>query len=338
MSSTTGVQNLLVNVFRPVYTYDPTTTLFTPKLELSNIDTYSGNTISIFRADIGDAGNNVYVGSNAGNPFTTLRACSNVTAVGYGAGSNISNVSNSTYIGYYAGNGAQTASNVVAIGANANGNGVSNVYVGSGTGGVGVGNSNVFLGAGTVGSGSGSILIGTGLTDASVSSVFKLGSTYLTGNISTKWLGVGSTSPIDSNSKFDVSGNVYVYGQQGINRSPERTLDLNGNFRAADAFGTLDFSNGSFTVTAAFKRTLGSTAITQPIIQYGKESGSGGSGSVTVTLPVAYSDTTYVAQATMQNTDPAEMAVSITSSNQFTIYWANGSGGSHQLAWTTFGT
>jgi hypothetical protein len=247
MSSTTNVQNLLVNVFRPVYTYDSTATTFTPKLELSNIDTYSGNTVSVFTAAVGDANSNVYVGSNAGNPYTTLKASRNVTAVGYGAGSNISNVSNATYVGYYAGAGALDASNVVAIGANTNGNGISNVYVGAGTG--SGGNSNVFVGAGTTGTGSGSILIGPGLSDASTNSVFKLGQTYLTGNLSTKWLGLGTTSPYDVNNKMDISGNLYVLGQQGINMVPIRTLDVNGNFRASDASGTLDFVNG---VTSSF--------------------------------------------------------------------------------------
>lgn len=247
MSSTTNVQNFLVNVFRPVYTYDPTTTLFTPKLELSNIDTYSGNTVSVFTAAVGDSNSNVYVGSNAGNPYTTTKLCSNVTAVGYGAGSNISNVSNSTYVGFNAGNGALTASNVVAIGASANGNGISNVYVGTGSG--GGGNSNVFLGAGTTGTASGSILIGPGLSDGSTNAVFKLGQGYLTGDMSTKWLGLGRTTPYDVNNKLDVSGNVYVFGQQGINMVPVRTLDVNGNFRAADANGTIDFNLGNLSVS-----------------------------------------------------------------------------------------
>jgi hypothetical protein len=245
MSSTTNVQNLLVNIFRPIYAYDGTTTLFTPRIGMSNIDSYTGNTVVVLTAAVGDSNSNVYVGVNAGNPYSTPKSCRGVTAIGYEAGSNIFNVSNSTYLGLKAGANAQSASNVVAIGANTTGNGTSNVYVGTGTGVIsGIGNSNVFIGAGITGTGSGSILIGTGLTDGSANSVFKLGSSYLTGNMSTKWLGIGTTSPIDPNSRLDVSGNVYVLGQQGINMVPVRTLDVNGNFRASDAFGTLDFSNG----------------------------------------------------------------------------------------------
>jgi hypothetical protein len=242
MSSTSNVQNFLVNVFRPVYTYDPTTTTFTPKLELSNIDTYSGNTISIFTAAVGDSNNNVYVGSNAGNSYTTTKLSRNVTAVGYAAGSNISNVSNSVFLGYNAGAGAASVSNNVAIGDNASGNGSSNVRIGSSN--LGTGNGNVSIGAGTSSSTySNTVLLGPGIT-ATQDSQFKVGTSYLTGNSSTKWLGIGTTTPYDANNKLDVSGNLYVFGQQGINMVPIRTLDVNGNFRASDAFGTLDFSNG----------------------------------------------------------------------------------------------
>jgi hypothetical protein len=227
MSSTTGVQNLLVNVFRPVYVYDPVTTLFTPKLEVSNIDNYSGNTISVFTAAVGDANSNVYVGSNAGNSYTNLRACSNVTAIGYGAGSNISNVSNSTYLGLYAGAGAAGASAVIGIGTSTGGNGTSNIFIGNGTS--ATGNSN--------------ILIGHGIT--ATSNVLRLGSTVY-GNLSTKWIGIGSPTPNDANNRLDVSGNTYILGQVGINITPgTRTLDVNGDFRASDASGnTLDFNDG----------------------------------------------------------------------------------------------
>jgi hypothetical protein len=263
MSSTSGVQNFLVNVFRPVYRYEippgGSTSLFTPKLELSNIDNYSGNTVTVFTASVGDGSNNCYVGKTAGNDYTTIKACSNVTAVGVGAGSNISNVSNSTFLGFGAGAAAAGATSNVAIGTNTNGNGTSNVYVGAGTG--SAGSSNVFLGAGVTGTGSGSILIGPGLSDASTNSLFKLGTTYLTGNLSTKWLGLGTLAPFDSNNKLDVSGNLYVFGQQGINRVPTRTLDVNGDFRASDANGTLDFTNGVTSSSNGFASARGTIAV-----------------------------------------------------------------------------
>ena len=268
MSSTTGVQNLLVNVFRPVYTYDATTTLFTPKVELSNIDTYSGNTIAVFTAAVGDSNNNVYVGSNAGNPFTTTKLCRNVAAFGYGAGSNISNVSNAVYIGFNAGASAVSASNVVAVGANTIGDGTSNVYVGAGTG--GTGNFNIFVGTSNTGSGSNNILIGQEISNGSSNNTFRLGSSYLYGNMSTKWLGLGTTSPNDVNNKLDVSGNMYVFGQMGINRTPVRTMDINGDFRSADANGTLDFNNGVTTSSGGLGSLRGSITVSGGAVTIGQ--------------------------------------------------------------------
>ena len=256
MSSTSGVQNLLVNVFRPVYTYDVTTTLFTPKLQMLNIDNYSGNTISVFTAAVGDANSNVYVGSNAGNPYTTLRGSREVTAVGVSAGAGNSNVSNSVFLGYNAGAGASTASNNVSIGDNTTGNGTSNVRIGSAS--VGAGSNNTVIGASTDTSGnSGTILIGPNIT-ATANNQFRVGSNYLYGDISNKWLGVGTSSPYDVNDKMDISGNLYVLGQVGINVAPgQRTLDVNGNFRASDAFGTLDFSNGVTSSSNGFASRTG---------------------------------------------------------------------------------
>ena len=260
MSSTTGTQNLLVNVFRPVYTYDATTTLFTPKLELSNIDNYSGNTISVFTAAVGDANSNVYVGSNAGNPYTTLKACRYVSAFGFSAAAGISNVSNSVFLGYNAGAGASTSSNNVSVGDNTTGNGSFNVRIGSGS--VGTGDNNTVVGGATSTSTySNCVLLGPGIT-ATANNQFRVGSNYLYGNISNKWLGVGTSTPYDSSNKMDISGNLYVLGQVGINIGPgQRTLDVNGNFRASDAYGTLDFSNGVTSSSNGFASVQGTTTV-----------------------------------------------------------------------------
>lgn len=263
MSSTTGIQNLLVNVFRPVYSYEipvgGSTQVFVPKLEVSNIDTYSGNTVSVFTAAIGDANSNVYVGSNAGNSFTTTKLCRNVTAVGFSAGSNISNVSNSTYVGFNAGAGAVSASNVVAIGANAIGDGTNNVYVGAGTG--STGSSNIYIGTSNTGLGSGNILIGQGISVGSSNNTLRIGDNLVYGDLAGKWIGIGTPTPNDANNKFDVSGNMYVLGQIGVNRVPVRTVDVNGNFRASDASGTIDFNQGDLQSTGGYYSTRGTTSI-----------------------------------------------------------------------------
>ena len=234
-----------MNVFRPVYTYDTITSNFTPKLELSNIDAYSGNTISVFTAAVGDSAFNVYVGSNAGNAYTAIRSCSNNTALGFNAGNLISNVLNSTYLGFNAGAGANTASNVIGIGANAGGNGTSNIFVGNSTG----------------STGSNNILIGHGIAAGSSNNLFQIGSTIY-GNLSNNWIGIGRSTPYDSNDRLDVSGNSFLGGQVGVQRIPVRTVDVNGDFRASDASGNiLDFSGGLTTSTGGLGSLRGSVTV-----------------------------------------------------------------------------
>jgi hypothetical protein len=268
MSSSANAQNLLVNVFRPVYTYDVANTLFIPKLEMSNIDTYSGNSVSVFTAAVGDANSNVYVGSNAGNSYTTLNACRFVSAFGYGAAAGISNVSNSTFLGYNAGAGAAGVTSNVIIGDNAQGNGSSNVRIGSSN--TGTGSSNVSIGtSSSTSTYSNCILLGRGIT-ATENNQFRVGASYLWGNQSNKWVGIGVPTSTDlSFNALDVSGNVCIDGQLGINNIPVRTLDVNGNFRAADAFGTLDFSNGVTSSSNGFSSIRGTTAVSGTITTIG---------------------------------------------------------------------
>ena len=76
----------------------------------------------------------------------------------------------------------------------------------------------------------------------------------------------------------------------------------------------------------------------QPIIQYGTETGGGTSGSVTISLPVAYtSATSYVAMVSMEDSTPAKMSVTRDSDSQITIYWDEAASGSLTLCWQTSG-
>ena len=238
--NTTGIQNYLSNVFHPVYTYDTTSSNFVAKLEVSNIDNYSGNTISVFTAAVGDSNSNVYVGSNAGNAYNITRNVFNVTALGYGAASNISNDSNSIYIGWYAGSSGSNSANVISIGANSGGNGSRNIFIGTDTGSVGTSN----------------ILIGHFIDLSSSSNQIRIGYSNqvpIAADISKNWVGLGGIqTPSYAFNTLDVSGNSKFAGTVGININPgTRTLDVNGNFRAADtSTNILDFSNG---ITRSFK-------------------------------------------------------------------------------------
>ncbi len=242
--NTTGIQNYLSNVFHPIYFWDTTASNFTPKLELTNIDVYSGNTVSVFNAAVGDAASNVYVGSNAGNPFSTIQSCSNVTALGYGAGSNISNVSNSVFLGWYAAAGTSNSTDVIAIGKS--------------SGGVD-GSQNIFIGTGTKVAGASNILLGHYIAPSATSNQIRIGYSNqipIAADHSAKWVGLGGVlTPTNTTyASVDISGGLRVNGNLGIQITPgTRTLDVNGNFRARDAsMNSLDFSNGLTSSSAGF--------------------------------------------------------------------------------------
>ncbi len=250
--NTTGVQNYLSNVFRPIFTWDTLASNFTPKLELSNIDTYSGNVVSVFNAAIGDSASNVYVGSNAGNSYTATRACRYVTALGYGAASNISNDSNSVYLGYYAGANQSNGCNVISIGASNQGGGINNIFLGTGTG--VVGQSNIF--------------IGHAINLSNVSNQIRIGYSNqipIAADLSKNWVGLGGiTTPSSlTYATIDISGSTKITGNVGINIAPgTRTLDVNGNFRARDAsLNALDFSNGITYSTNGYASIRGTAAL-----------------------------------------------------------------------------
>lgn len=307
MSSTVNVQNLLTNVFRPVYTYDipvgATVAVYTPKLEMSNIDVYSGNAVSVQRANIGDANSNVYVGSNAGNEPTLTRNCFRNTAVGYNAGNLMSNVSNSVYLGFNAGNGAVSSSNVIAIGANSIAAGSNNIYIGQGTG----------------GSGSNNIFIGSGINpNPSVSSKLLVGPTTsaitIAADFSTKWVGLGGTqSPAYNNDKLDISGNTYILGKLGINNDPQDyTLNVSGQAKIDDGTGSLLVAGGVATATNGFASATG----TQSNVTTGQEPviGSLKKGVIVVSAQDTGDITNYDSK-TVYCPDPTDGSVAVSMSS-----------------------
>lgn len=249
--NTTGIQNYLSNVFRPIYTYDSTTFNFTPRLELSNIDVYSGNSISVFTAAVGDSNSNVYVGSNAGNPYNITRGCQKVTALGYTAAGGLSNDSNSVYIGYNSGFQSSNASDIIAIGANS-----------AATGGV----SNIFIGTNTKAIGSSNIFIGHQIS-SNVSNQIRIGLSNqipIAADLSLGWVGLGGPLAPNGNNKLDVSGDTQIQGRLGINITPDqRTFEVNGNFRTRDASANvLDFANGFTTSSGGFGSIQSNISVT----------------------------------------------------------------------------
>jgi len=329
--NTTGIQNYLSNVFRPIYVYDAGTTNFTGQLTMSNIENYTGNTITVSNVSVSSFGQNVFVGASAGIPYNITTAnVSKVTALGYGAASNISNDSNSIYIGWYAGSSGSNSANVISIGANSGGNGAENIFIGTDTGSVGTNN----------------ILIGHRIDISSSSNQLRIGSSNkipIAADISRNWVGLGGAlTPSYVYSTLDVSGNAVFTGNVSINKdSGGRTLDINGNFRTMDAsLNTLDFSNGitrsskgfatdMSTVTLASGGTVDIGTLRRGITALTVSALTGGAyNSRFITYNDNYSTVASMGSAT-SGTPPA---FNFTASN--TIQLSNGTGASNTFSWS----
>jgi hypothetical protein len=101
----------------------------------------------------------------------------------------------------------------------------------------------------------------------------------------------------------------------------------------------LNIDAPSTIISGTVQRILSARSVTQPVIQYDTVATSGNSGSVVVTLPVAYtSGTSYVAFVCMEDADPAETSCVRISSASIEIYWQQAGSGSHTMAWQTIGT
>jgi hypothetical protein len=240
MSSTINVQNLITTVFRPVYYYADGAG-FTPHMEMSNIDTYIGNEVRVFRAQVGTSiGNNVYVGVGSGQPYTTDTGNVNLTAVGYSAGASTSRVTNSVYLGSYVGANVSDALNVIAIGTQTRGTGTNNIFIGNSTG--NAGENNIYLGHNLV-------------PAANVSHSLNINNLVF-GSFSTRWVGIGTSNRTVSAAplSLDVSGGVYISGKMGIQMQPYNSLNVNG---ATQSTGGYYSSSGSNTVAAGGVATIG---------------------------------------------------------------------------------
>ena len=258
MSSTSNVQNLLTNVFRPTFVFDTTNGVYQTKLELTNVDSVSANIVYGFTAAFGDASGNLYVGISAGNAYSILESSLNTcnTFIGVFAGANSSSVKNGVFLGYRAGYSCQASSNSISIGANTINGGNSNIYIGCATG-IASGSNNIFLGPGISNGGtavSNRLMIGSG------------SNTAIVGDLSSNRVGINlSTLPMTTpNLTLDVNGFTRIgtnaNGGLGINMLPGNyALDVTGAQRIQDGVGTLTFSNGIQTSTGGFSCINGTT-------------------------------------------------------------------------------
>ncbi len=222
MSSTSNSQNLLVNVFRPVYTYSAGSG-FTPRLVVSNVDILSAGAVQTGNFQFGDANNNLFIGSNAGGGSNNA---SNV-GIGVGAMNNKTNSTGTVAIGTNTLQGATAAVDTTAIGTEITGGGTSNVILGarSGT----IGSNMILLGPGlaTTGDVSGKLYIGQS----------NISNSLIYGDFNQRYVGINRTDPTTN---LDVSGDMRVTrwlsaGFSGA-YSPQGAIDANGYVYASLGF------------------------------------------------------------------------------------------------------
>jgi hypothetical protein len=102
---------------------------------------------------------------------------------------------------------------------------------------------------------------------------------------------------------------------------------------------TITGSNVYLPKTTHMAAPLVNSNVVQPLIQYGTATGSGGTGTVAVTIPAAYTTSnSYVVQVTMRDAPTAQLYATPTASNAFTIGWSSAGSGTHTIMWTSFGT
>jgi len=129
------------------------------------------------------------------------------------------------------------------------------------------------------------------------------------------------TVPSDTNANMSYNNGSGGFGIGTT--SPAYRLDVNGDARVANSF----------------VRNLNTTPIAQPVFQQGATSGTGSSGSVSVTIPTAYTSVgSYQVFVTHTNSSPPNTSVVRNTSNAFTIYWTNAGGGTQPFDWMTAGT
>ena len=315
MSSTSNVQAYLTSVFRPVCTYTTATSNFTTQLNISNVNTVTANVVECLRADVSDSKRNVFVGTLSGVNFLNLQACVSNTAVGYGAGGQMSNVSNVVAVGFNTAAGVTSTSNSTFVGQNVGpgsiglsaclwldptggagaGNTSSNtIALGASTG--IVGSSNIWIGtnAGNANTGVGNITIGHSIpVTAPTNYLLQVGvgsNVVIAGDMSQNAIAIGKADAtmqyIDGDGRvpglvLDVSGYARIANGLAIGMDPlQSTLDVNGTFRANDGYGSLsldhDSAGNSRTFTSGFMQVVGGS--------HSREGSSGVPGTAIGTL------------------------------------------------------
>jgi hypothetical protein len=303
MSSTTNVQNLFTNVFRPAYVYDAATSNYMVRLVLSNIDSYIGNTVTVSNVNVSDSNFNVYVGTGSGNVYSNTAGSFRNTAVGYQSAGLNTRVVDSVILGYGAGQSITDASYNVLVGSSTRGGGQSNIYIGYSTGIAGPAVGNIFL--------------GTQLDASStVSNTLRIGNTsniVIQANMSNKLVGINTTNPL---ANFDVSGLALFENKVGIQWASSnditKSLDVNGQVRSTGGYLS---DQGTTVVGGSAKTTIASSLKRGMILVSAVDTGSSANRAARHVLAWTTSNATNVGSDISAGTTSIDISTGIAISN-----------------------
>jgi hypothetical protein len=158
-----------------------------------------------------------------------------------------------------------------------------------------------------------------------------LGTTSNANDISLAW----DAAEVNIYKTLDMEDN-FILNVSTITASGELSISANNDILTS-AVSTINTVQNTY-FTGGISKRLDGVGILQPVIQYGQVSSSGGSGTVIVSTPYAYSAVnSYLPFACMADAPAAELYVSTLTEQAFEIGWQNGGGGNQLFNWNTMG-
>jgi len=158
-----------------------------------------------------------------------------------------------------------------------------------------------------------------------------LGTTSNANDISLAW----DAAEVNIYKTLDMEDN-FILNVSTITASGELSISANNDILTS-AVSTINTVQNTY-FTGGISKRLDGVGILQPVIQYGQVSSSGGSGTVIVSTPYAYSAVnSYLPFACMADAPAAEIYVSTLTEQAFEIGWQNGGGGNQLFNWNTLG-
>jgi hypothetical protein len=156
--------------------------------------------------------------------------------------------------------------------------------------------------------------------------------------LSVSGLGVAVSSSGNNNISLTTSGSGDINLTSGTTGDINLTANDTGIVKltgGAGINGRVELDRTRF--ISSVNRLLGGADIPQPIFQSGSFTSSGGSGNFLISF-IAYSSVgQYFIQVTMEDTLPAEMSVQKLTTSTARVYWTNAGGGTHTIAWLSYG-